>query len=70
MKYIVKWVSLDDIFNYYPCHRIFSDYESAKRFQIEQEEISEQQQSKMEDLFADKIVSEIYLEEIIDNVIE
>ena len=64
MNYIVKWVEMDDIFNYYPCLKIFSIYNDARNFQLEKEEEIEQQQDKLEELYDGKIISEIYLEEI------
>jgi hypothetical protein len=64
MKYIVKWVEMDDIFNYYPCLKIFSEYDEARNYQIEKEEESEGQENKMDELYDGKIISEIYLEEI------
>ena len=55
---------MDDIFNYYPCIKIFSVYNEARNFQLEKEEELEQQQDKLEELYDGKIISEIYLEEI------
>jgi hypothetical protein len=63
MKYIVKWVEMDDIFNYYPCIKIFSEYNEARNYQIEKEEEFDGQENKMEELYDGKIISEIYLEE-------
>jgi len=64
MKWVVKWVEMDDIFNYYPCLKVFSIYNEAQNFQLEKEEELEQQQDKLEELYDGKIISEIYLEEI------
>lgn len=66
MIYIVKWVQMDEIHNYYPCFNLFEQYEDAKNFQIQKEEEIEQQQDRLEEIFEGKIISEIYLEEIIE----
>lgn len=66
MIYIVKWVEMDEIFNYYPCFNLFEQYDDARNFQIQKEEEIEQQQDRLEELFEGKIISEIYLEEIIE----
>ena len=64
MKYIVKWVEMDEIFNYYPCVKIFVDYNEAKNFYVDKDEELNNQETKLEDLFEGKIISEIYLEEV------
>lgn len=66
MIYIVKWVIMDDIFNYYPCFSLFKKYDDARNFQIQKEEEIEQQQDRLEEIFEGKIISEIYLEEILE----
>jgi len=62
MKYIVKWVEMDDIYNYYPRLRIFSDYNAARDFQGEKEEDAES--GKVDELYGGKIISDIFLEEL------
>ncbi len=62
--YIVKWVETDNIFNYYPCFKIFSEYNEAREFQAQKEAELELQNDKVEDLFEGKIISEIYIDEI------
>ena len=64
MYYLVKWVEMDDIFNYYPCHKIFSEYNEARNFQIDKEEEFDNQENRLEELYNGKIISEIYIEEI------
>ena len=64
MKYIVKWVEMDDIFNYYPCLKIFSEYNEARNYQIEKEEEFENQENRLDELYDGKIISEIYLDEV------
>ena len=55
---VVKWVEMDEIFNYYPCVRIFTDYDKAREFKAVVEH------DKMDSSSEDKIVSEIFIEEI------
>ncbi|MCX6152771.1 MAG: hypothetical protein NT007_01290 [Candidatus Kapabacteria bacterium] len=62
--FIVKWVSMDEIHNYYPCQQIFTDYNSARSFRGEMDDELVLQELRTEELFEDKIMSEIYLEEI------
>jgi hypothetical protein len=62
--FIVKWVEMDDVFNYYPCIKIFSDYNDAWEFKAEKEDELEQQADKLDSLFEGKIISEIYIDEI------
>jgi hypothetical protein len=50
--------------SYYPCLRIFGDYNKARNYQLEKEEEIEKQFEKIESLYDGKILSEIYLEEI------
>lgn len=57
---------MDEIFNYFPCFNLFEQYEDANNFQIQKEEEIEQQQNRLEELFEGKIISEIYLEEILE----
>ena len=64
MKWVVKHVEMNDVFDYYPCLQIFSVYNEARNYQLEKEEELEQQQDKLEELYDGKIISEIYLEEI------
>jgi hypothetical protein len=64
LSFIVKWVEMYDIFNYYPCIKIFSEYHEARNYQIEKEEEFDGQENKMEELYDGKIISEIYLEEV------
>jgi hypothetical protein len=62
--WIVKWVEMDCMLSYYPCLRIFGDYNKARNYQLEKEEEIEKQFEKIESLYDGKILSEIYLEEI------
>ena len=62
--WMVKWVSTDEIFNYYPCEKIFTDYDTARNLQSEMEEELEKQIDRVEDIFEGKILSEIFIEEI------
>ena len=64
--YIVKWVEMDEIFNYYPCVNIFSDYDKAREYQTEKEIELENQTDKLDNLFEGKIISEVYIEQIIN----
>lgn len=64
MLYIIKWVEMDEIYNYYPCLQIFSDENEARDFKSKKENELARQESRMEELFEGKIISEIYLEEI------
>jgi hypothetical protein len=61
--YMVKWVSMDEIYNYYPCFQIFTDYIEARNFATDKEEESFNQIERPDELFEGKIVSEVYLEE-------
>ena len=60
--YIVKWVELDDIYNYFPCIELFSEYDQAKNYLNDKEEIRDKQENRMDEFFDGKIISEIYLE--------
>ena len=62
--FIIKWVETDEIYNYYPCVRIFSDYDKARMFREKMETKLEEQSDKMDSIFEGKILSEVYLEEI------
>jgi len=62
--YCVKWVETDEIYNYYPCARIFSDNDKARQFREEMENKLEKQSDKIDSVFEGKILSEIYLDEI------
>ena len=62
--YIVKWVETDEVFNYYPCIKIFSDYDEAREFKAEKEAELEQQNDKFDSLLEGKIISEIYIDDI------
>jgi len=62
--FCVKYVETDEIFNYYPCVRIFSEYDKARMFREKIETKLEEQAEKMDSIFEGKILSEVYLEEI------
>ena len=62
--WVVKWVEMDDIFNYYPGVRIFSDYESARNYQYHVKADLERLIDKMECNYEGKIISEILIDEI------
>lgn len=62
--FIVKWIEMDEIFNNYPCIKIFSDYDEAREFKAQKEDELEQQTDKLDDLFEGKIISEIYIDVI------
>ncbi len=64
MLYIIKWIEMDEIYNYYPCLQLFSDINEARDFKSNKEDELANQESRMEELFDGKIISEIYLEEI------
>ena len=64
MLYILKWVEMDEIYNYYPCLQIFSDYNEARDFKNKKEDELADQESRMEELFEGKIISEIYIDEV------
>lgn len=66
MIYIVKWVEMDEIFNYYPCFNLFEQFDDARNFQLLKEDEIELQQSRLDEIYEGKIVSDIYLEEIIE----
>ena len=62
--FIIKWVEQDEIFNYYPKILFFSKYEKARDYKSELEMILEKQSEDMVLIYKNKILSEIYLEEI------
>ena len=62
--YIVKWVETDEVFNYYPCIKIFSDYDEAREYKAEKEAELEQQNEKLDSIFEGKIISEIHIDVI------
>lgn len=57
---------MDEIFNYYPCLKFFSNEIDARDFKLTKEDEIEQQQARLEELFEEKIISDIYLEEILE----
>lgn len=64
--WIVSWVVIDEIFNYYPCVRFAKNYEDAREIQsiLEEEQAEQQDREDYSELFFGKIVSEIYINEI------
>ena len=65
MEFIVKWIIIDEILNYSPCFKIFTDYNDARNFQVEKEEELATQENRLDEIFIGKIISEPILEEII-----
>jgi ribosomal protein L15 len=70
--WIIKWVEMDFIYNYYPKVRFANTYDKAKEIQAELEAENEDQESEeyISELFEGKIMSEIYVEEIEPTMIE
>jgi hypothetical protein len=62
--WIVKYVVFDEVYQYTPIALVFSDYESARIFKDEKEELLESQINQLEELYEDKIISEIFIEKI------
>ena len=60
--FIVKWVETDEVFNYYPCIKIFSDYNEAREYKAQKEDELEQQNDKFDSLLEGKIISEIHID--------
>jgi hypothetical protein len=62
--FMVSYVVLDEIFNYYPIVKFSNTREKAEQIEEDVHNEIEKQSSRMEELFDGKIVSEPYFQEI------
>ena len=62
--FIIKWVELNDIYNYFPATAFAETFETALVKQYVIDERNEQQANRAEELFSGKIMSEAIIEEI------
>ena len=68
--YILKWIELDDKFDYYPCAILFYSYEALKQRKEEKLYHLKLQSFKPEEIYEGKIVSDLYVSEIELNVLD
>ncbi len=62
--FIVSYVVLDELLNYYPLIKFAITLEKAQEVEAQVKEELEQQLDRIEELFDGKIVSEPYLHEV------
>jgi hypothetical protein len=62
--FMVSYVVLDDILNYYPIVKFSNTLEKAQEVEAQVQEELERQSVRMEELFYGKILSETYLQEV------
>ncbi|TAL67965.1 MAG: hypothetical protein EPN82_12905 [Bacteroidetes bacterium] len=62
--FMISYVVLDELFNYYPIVKFSNTREKAEQVEEDVREELERQTSRMEELFEGKIVSEPYFQEI------
>lgn len=62
--FVIKWIELDDVFNYHPATAFAKTLEQAIEKQNEIAALDESQIDRSDELFSGKIMSEVIIEEI------